>query len=72
MNSKKLQYTFFTSLVILSISSSLYLNNEAKNIPTQNEKVSKIIPSAESDVFLPDLKILDQALSKLKESILLP
>jgi len=68
MNFKKVQQILFSTLVVLSLFSSIYINGEAKELKTQGFDVS-YISSEDAEAMLPDVEFISHVMGKIKDAI---
>lgn len=69
MNSKKLQHVFFSSLVVLSILCSLYLNLHVE--PNQSTLAELTEPALESsDRLMADIDVFKHIFQKVAEQVI--
>lgn len=68
MTSKKYQQVLFSSLVVLSIISSIYINGEAKELKTQGFDVSYFSPE-DAEAIMPDVQFVGHILDKIRDVI---
>ena len=63
MNSKKVQQILFATLFIVSLSSSLYLNGQAKELNKQGFEISYFSPE-DAESMMPDVRFVDHFIEK--------
>lgn len=68
MTSKKYQQVLFSSLVVLSIISSIYINGEAKELKTQGFDVSYFSPE-DAEAIMPDVQFVGHIVDKIRDVI---
>jgi len=66
MNPKKIQQILFSTLVVLSLLSSVYINGEAKELKTQGFDVS-YFSQEYAEAILPDVQFVGHVLDKLRD-----
>lgn len=64
MNSRKIQQVLFASLFIMSISSSVYLNDQAEELRTQGFEIS-YFSAEDAELIMPDVKFVEHFVDKL-------
>ena len=63
MTSKKMQQILFALLVVVSFSSALYLNVQAKALNEQGFEISYLSPE-DAEAILPDVKFMNHFIEK--------
>jgi len=68
MPPKKIQRILFSSLVVLSLISSVYINGEAKELKNQGFDVSYFSPE-DAEAMMPDVQFIGHIVEKVKEVV---
>jgi hypothetical protein len=68
MTSKKVQYLFFSSLFVISLLSSLYINGEAKELETQGYEVS-YFSTEDAEKIFPDVRFVSHIVDAIKDVV---
>lgn len=68
MTSQKVQKFLFLALLVVSLSSSLYINGEAQDLALAGFDVS-YFSSDDTETLFPDARLLDHILDKLREVV---
>ncbi|MEE9439343.1 MAG: hypothetical protein V3V14_10115 [Saprospiraceae bacterium] len=68
MKSNNIRQIVFSIAIILSISSSIYLNTQAKNLELQGYTTSSTFFEEDYETILPDFKIVDRIIGSIKKA----